>query len=65
MTFLSFTTNPAIWAIIGVAVGGLLTGFINYLLQRSQFKHNKEMFYLKNQSAERSKENTPSICGCR
>ena len=56
MISLVFTSNPAIWAIIGVVVGGLLTGLINYLLQRSQFRHNKEMFYLKNQSREKSKE---------
>ena len=56
MTYLIITNNPAIWAIICVLVGGLLTGFINFLLQRSQFKHNKEMFYLKNQSSEKAKE---------
>lgn len=49
-------SSSAGWAISGVIVGGLLTGGINYLLQRSQFKHNKEMYYLENMSKERVKE---------
>jgi hypothetical protein len=44
------------WAIIGVIVGGILTGVINFLLQKSQFKHNKEMFLLQNRSREMVKE---------
>ncbi len=44
------------WAIIGVIVGALLTGGINYLLQLSQFRHNREMFLLKNMSKEKIKE---------
>jgi len=41
---------------LGVLIGGLLTGIINYILQRSQFKHNKDMYFLKNQSKEQVKE---------
>ncbi|MFC2104462.1 hypothetical protein ACFLS4_03810 [Bacteroidota bacterium] len=48
--------NPVFWALIGVAVGALLTGIINYLLQLSQFKHNKEMFFIQNQTKEKVKE---------
>jgi hypothetical protein len=44
--------SDAGWALAGVAIGGLFTGIINYLLQKSQFKHNKEMFVLQNQSTE-------------
>ncbi len=40
------------WALLGVIVGGLL----NYMLQRAQFKHNKDMYYLQNQSKEQVKE---------
>lgn len=48
--------STQMWTIIGVLVGGLLTGFINYFLQRSQFRHNKEMYYLQNMSREKVKE---------
>jgi hypothetical protein len=44
--------SNAEWALAGVVIGGLLSGVINYLLQLSQFKHNKEMFLLQNQSTE-------------
>ncbi|SHG30886.1 hypothetical protein [Flagellimonas flava] len=44
--------SDAIWALIGVVVGGLLTGWINYGLQKRQFQHNFEMFRLENQSKE-------------
>jgi hypothetical protein len=47
---------PALWALFGVIIGALLTGIINFLLQKSQFKHNKEMYYLQNQSREQVKE---------
>jgi len=40
------------WALIGVAVGSLLTGLFSYALQARQFKHNKEMFLLNNKSKE-------------
>ncbi|GJL78268.1 MAG: hypothetical protein NPINA01_12570 [Nitrospinaceae bacterium] len=42
--------NDAMWAMAGVFVGGLLSGVINYYLQKNQFKHNKEMFLLQNKS---------------
>ena len=48
--------SDALWALIGVIVGGTITGIFNYFLQNSQFKHNKEMFLLKNQSKENVKE---------
>lgn len=44
--------NEAIWALIGVAIGTILSGLINYLLQKGQFKHNKEMLLLQNQATE-------------
>lgn len=40
------------WTITGVIIGSLLVGLINYILQKNQFKHNKEMFLLQNQSSE-------------
>lgn len=48
--------NGATWALLGVIVGALATGIINYLLQRAQFKHNREMFLLQNKSKEQVKE---------
>ena len=48
--------GTALWTLIGVIIGGLLTGIINYLLQKSQFKHNKEMFRLQNRSKEMVKD---------
>jgi len=48
--------NSVLWALIGVIIGALLTGIINYVLQLSQFKHNKEMYYLQNKSKESVKE---------
>ncbi|MFY0604099.1 MAG: hypothetical protein JXQ93_09120 [Flavobacteriaceae bacterium] len=56
LLFFATTIGPETWALIGVLVGGLLTEFINYLLQKSQFKHNKEMYYLQNMSREKVKE---------
>ncbi len=44
--------TAAAWALIGVVVGALLTGFFNWLLQTRQFSHNKEMFLLQNKSSE-------------
>lgn len=44
--------NETEWALAGVVVGGVLSGFINFLLQKSQFNHNKEMFMLQNRSSE-------------
>jgi len=48
--------NDAIWALSGVIIGGLLTGIINYSLQKKQFEHNIKMFKLQNQSKELVKE---------
>lgn len=48
--------NEAIWALIGVGVGALLTGWINYGLQKRQFQHNLDMFRLENQSKETVKD---------
>jgi len=44
--------SEAEWAIVGVVVGALLSGGINWFLQRNQFKHNRDMFLLQNQSSE-------------
>jgi len=48
--------NSVLWALVGVVVGAVLTGIINYLLQLSQFRHNKEMFLLQNKGKEFVKE---------
>lgn len=48
--------TDAHWAIVGVITGGVLTGIFNFLFQKSQFKHNKEMFRLQNRSREMVKE---------
>ena len=48
--------HEAYWALAGVIIGAISTGIINYLLQLSQFKHNKDMYYLQNQSKEQVKE---------
>ena len=48
--------TEALWALSGVIIGSVITGFINYCLQKSQFKHNKEMFFLQNKSEEEVKE---------
>ena len=44
--------NEAFWALIGVVVGALLTGLINFGLQKRQFQHNLDMFRLENKSKE-------------
>ena len=38
------------WALLGVVVGAIATGFFNWLLQSRQFVHDKEMFLLQNKS---------------
>ena len=48
----SFFMTEAGWALIGVVVGSIGTGFFNLLLQRKQFNHNKEMFLLQNKATE-------------
>src|ERR1035437_1099247 len=57
--------NEAYWAIVGVVVGGLLSGVINYFLQLSQFNHNKEMYFLQNQSKEQVKETLKELLNHR
>jgi uncharacterized protein HemX len=47
--------SEAIWALIGVVVGVAATGIFNLRIQSRQFNHDKEMFRLKNQSAENVK----------
>ncbi|WP_409433379.1 hypothetical protein ACJ3XI_02430 [Litorimonas sp. RW-G-Af-16] len=44
--------SSAAWALIGVVIGALLSGLINYLLQKQRFKHDKDMFLTQNQSTE-------------
>jgi len=44
------------WALLGVAFGTLLSGIVNYLLQKSRFNHEKNMFLLNHQSTEMVKE---------
>lgn len=46
----------AAWAILGVVVGTIGTGWFNFLLQKRQFDHNKEMFDRQNRSADTVKE---------
>ncbi len=45
----------ALWALGGVFVGAIASGAVNLMLQRRQFAHEKEMYVLKNQSAENVK----------
>ncbi|RKQ68872.1 hypothetical protein DES40_1647 [Litorimonas taeanensis] len=44
--------DSAIWALIGVVIGTILSGVISYALQKSQFNHEKEMFDLENKSLQ-------------
>src|SRR3546814_8819906 len=39
------------WALLGVVVGIVGTGLINWLMQSRQFAHEKQMFQLQNLSA--------------
>lgn len=52
----SLSVSPAVWALAGVIIGGIVSGLFNIILQRNQFKHNKELFLLQNKSAEQVKE---------
>lgn len=57
LTFnISWVNEPALWSMIGVLIGGITSGIINYCLQISQFNHQKEMFFLTNKSKEEVKE---------
>jgi len=44
--------SSAAWALFGVITGAIASGLVNFLLQRDRFKHEKDMFLLRNQSAE-------------
>ena len=48
--------SEGIWALIGVVIGGALTGIFNQIQQNKLFQHNKEMYLLNNQSKEAVKE---------
>lgn len=48
--------GEAEWALIGVAVGIVGGGFVNWLLQDRQFAHDKEMFLLQHKSSTTVKE---------
>ena len=39
------------WALGGVVIGAIASGTINLMLQRRQFKHEKEMHVLQNQGS--------------
>jgi hypothetical protein len=41
----------AAWALVGVVIGILGSGFVNWFLQGRQFMHEKEMFELEHGSA--------------
>lgn len=45
----------AVFALIGVLVGIVGSGIINLCLQKRQFLHEKDMYVLRNQSAENVK----------
>jgi hypothetical protein len=47
--------TDAFWALSGVLVGAISTGFFNWLLQTRQFAHSKEMFLLQHRSEENVK----------
>jgi len=49
--FETLQMSDAGWALVGVIVGAIGTGFFNWLLQSRQFSHEKEMFLLQNKSA--------------
>ena len=51
------------WAIGGALIGAITTGAISYLLLRRQNFHEKEMFLLKNKSAENVKNLLTKMLG--
>lgn len=53
------------WTIMGVLIGAIATGGINYLLQNSQFNHNIKMFRLQNLSRELVKEHLEELLNHR
>lgn len=44
--------NEAIWALLGVVVGGLLSAGAAWLMQSRQFKHDEKMHAINNQGKE-------------
>lgn len=56
VSIFNFESSDALWTLAGVIIGALLTGGINYLLQKGQFEHNKEMYYLQNMSKKKTLE---------
>jgi hypothetical protein len=44
--------TEAAWALVGVIVGGTVTGVFNFLHQSRQFTHNRDMYLLEHRSAE-------------
>ena len=48
--------TEGLWALLGVFIGAVITGGINYFLQKNQFKHNICMFQLQNKSRENVKD---------
>ena len=44
--------TEAIWGLVGVVIGGALTGAAGWLMQSRQFAHDRAMFALQNKSAE-------------
>ena len=44
--------NEAIWALLGVIVGGLLSAGAAWLMQNRQFKHDERMHAINNQGKE-------------
>lgn len=44
--------SSAAWALLGVVIGTLCSGAVNYYLQKERFKHEKTMFALERQGEE-------------
>ncbi len=44
--------NDALWALLGVVVGALLSAGASWLMQSRQFKHDLKMYALANQGKE-------------
>lgn len=47
--------TDAIFALIGVLIGIIGSGIVNFYLQKNQFFHEKEMYIFQNQSTENVK----------
>jgi hypothetical protein len=57
--------NDAIWALIGVMIGTIGSGVINFLLQCGQHKQEIKMYKLQNQSSENAKSIIESMLNHR